>query len=149
MRCEKSQYIFVYGTLMDGVDSAMARLLQQGSEALGDGWIPGRLYDLGQYPGAVYDAQASTRVYGRIFRPHDATTLLECLDNYEGIDSENPAAAEYMRALTPVQGIHGTLWCWVYLYQLSIEGLPEIPGGNYLDYLKSNVAHLHFIKTGR
>ncbi len=144
-----SEHLFVYGTLMDQVDSAMARFLKSNGTLLGEAWLAGRLYDLGQYPGAVYDAAATSRVYGHVFQLHQASEVFAVLDVYEGIDPTQTLQNEYRRALLPVDFQCRTLACWVYLYNLSPEGLPAIPSGNYLDYIQNNNAHLRFIKGGR
>jgi len=56
--------LFAYGTLMRGF--RLHRLLAGQAEYLGDGEIPGLLFDLGSYPGALRGAGGSIRGRGSI-----------------------------------------------------------------------------------
>jgi gamma-glutamylcyclotransferase (GGCT)/AIG2-like uncharacterized protein YtfP len=62
--------------------------------------VPGRLYDLGSYPGAVASDQPGEWIHGEVFSLDDA--LLTSLDEYEG--------AEFERVMVP------TIGCWIYWY---------------------------------
>jgi gamma-glutamylcyclotransferase (GGCT)/AIG2-like uncharacterized protein YtfP len=120
---------------MNNTASAMARYLQQNSDFVGEGTFPGRLYDLGSYPGAVYEAQAATQVFGHILRLHDPEKPFKILDLYEGITNAQADQNEYWRTVIPVNFNNQPLDCWVYLYNFATDKLPEISGGNYLHYL--------------
>ncbi|MDX1939172.1 MAG: gamma-glutamylcyclotransferase family protein [Saprospiraceae bacterium] len=144
-----SAYIFVYGTLMNDLSSAMARFLRANADFIGEAWIPGILYDLGQYPGLIYNPDADSHVYGHLFQLKNPEKVFEILDHYEGINHAYPLENEYRRALIKLNFQDTILNCWVYLYNLKTEGLKEIPGGNYLEYIKHQPAHLRFIKEGR
>lgn len=141
-----NDYLFVYGTLMNNIQSTIADYLHQNSDFIGEGTFPGKLYDLGNYPGAVYDATAITRVHGHIFRLHDSAILLKRLDLYEGIYLSQPEKNEYRRELVPVNINHELLYCWAYLYNFSTDLLKEIDTGRYFDYLQTNNLHQNFIK---
>ena len=82
--------LFVYGTLMNNIQSNIAGYLHQNSDFVGEGSLQGRLYDLGNYPGAIYDMQADSRVYGHMFRIFDPENMLKRLDFYEGISLLQP-----------------------------------------------------------
>ncbi|NJL74772.1 MAG: gamma-glutamylcyclotransferase [Saprospiraceae bacterium] len=127
--------LFVYGTLMGNFDSPIARSLQQHSNFLGEGLLRGRLFDLGHYPGAVYEADAQTWVKGHIFQLHQPETLFPLLDNYEGIGGNFPSPNEYTRSLVPVLQTGQTLICYCYVYNLSTAPLTCITSGSYLEYL--------------
>lgn len=109
--------------------------------------MPGVLYDLGRYPGAVFDAKCEETVIGHIFQLHDAEQIFSTLDRYEGIDPQQPEASEYRRARVPIQHNDTELPCWTYLYNLPTSGLRKIPGGNYLAYLQGNSDYQAFIRS--
>lgn len=141
--------LFVYGTLMQDTDSAMARFLQTRARSLGMALLSGRLYDLGSYPGAVYDPQADTRITGQVYSLRDPEAILPVLDDYEGVSESSAAPKEYIRALVPVNLDDSTLSCWTYLYNLDPSPLNLIPSGNYLTYYRRQQAHRQFIERGR
>lgn len=128
--------IFVYGTLMRKVPRGMGHLLSP-SECLGDGWIQGRLYSLGAYPGAVLSTDPAQRVLGELHRLLDPEPTLARMDDYEGCDPERPEDSEYRRLRLPVTllGNGGEAQeAWVYIYNRDPQGLRPIPNGDYLTY---------------
>lgn len=141
------EYLFVYGSLMNDIDSKIARFLKANSSFLGEATMPGHLYDLGRYPGAVFDAQADSSVVGHVFQLADAEAVLPVLDRYEGVHPHQPELGEYRRAQVPVQMGETQLDCWTYLYNFTTEKLSPIPGGNYLEYLRGNDDHQNFIRS--
>ncbi len=48
-----NDYLFVYGTLRAGYDVDLKKNVKQDLSYIGKGKIAARLYDLGEYPGAV------------------------------------------------------------------------------------------------
>lgn len=138
--------LFVYGTLMNNIQSTIADYLHQNSAFIGEGSFPGKLYDLGSYPGAIYDKQADSQVYGHVFKLNDSDLMLKRLDLYEGIHMTQPDNNEYRRELVPVQVNDDVMNCWVYLYNFPTTHLKAIETGNYISYLKTNELHQAFIK---
>jgi gamma-glutamylcyclotransferase (GGCT)/AIG2-like uncharacterized protein YtfP len=108
-------YLFVYGTLRRGCDNQFARLLAEQGRFVGVARVPGRLYDLGSYPGAVASDQPDEWIHGEVFSLDDA--LLTALDEYEG--------AEFERAMVPA------IDCWIYWYVGSDTGR-VIASGDWL-----------------
>lgn len=141
-----TDFLFVYGTLMNNIQSTIADYLHNNSEFIGGGFFAGKLYDLGSYPGAVYDAKATSRVYGHVFRLYNAAIIFTKLDRYESIDVIKLETNEYSRIIIPVTIKNEMFNCWVYVYNFSTEGLPQIVGGNYLNYFEKNPLHQDFIK---
>ena len=115
-------YLFVYGTLLDdGNDYAM--LLKNNSSYVASGSFKGRLYNIGPYPGAVYDNRAGASVFGHIIKMQNDDKLLLMLDEYEGYGEKESQPNEFIREIVPVTtAAGGTICCWVYLYNL-----PAIP----------------------
>jgi gamma-glutamylcyclotransferase (GGCT)/AIG2-like uncharacterized protein YtfP len=121
--------LFVYGTLRNTYDNPMAQLLRQNSQLVGHGYVPGRLFDLGWYPGATYEPDSTYRVWGDVFAITDETILSQ-LDSYEGI--ENHPDDEYARRDVPVQMGNRQVRCQMYVY-LHADGQQRIiESGNYL-----------------
>lgn len=147
-RITASEYLFVYGSLMSGVQSRVAQTLHQQARLVGQGTIRGYLYDLGQYPGLVLHQQAGC-VQGHVFRLHTASGLLAFLDEYEGIIPGHPEQSEYSRAMAPVLVNEEKLTCWMYLYNQSVAGLALIESGDYLSYLQNNPVHQAFLQSLR
>lgn len=139
--------LFVYGTLMNNIQSTIADYLHQHSDFVGAGALQGKLYDLGNYPGVIYDIQVNSLVHGHVFKLHHSENMLKRLDIYEGISLLQPDKNEYRRELVPVEVNKEQVNCWTYLYNFSTESLKEIPDGNYLAYLKYNKSHQYFIKN--
>lgn len=112
-----STFLFTYGTLQPGLAPADMAAAVDTLQPVGEGWVRGVLYDLGEYPGAVLDDCSESRIYGRVFRlPEDAEVLRE-LDAYEEFYPEAPAASQFVRrrcSVTLASG--GELGCWIYVY---------------------------------
>lgn len=108
-------HIFVYGTLRPGSGHPMARRLSLRARLVGRGSVPGRLYDMGWYPAAVFDVDDKRVIVGDVFALAPGGRLLAELDNYEGGDPN------YARAPLRVKlADGGTLTAWAY-------GVPEVP----------------------
>jgi gamma-glutamylcyclotransferase (GGCT)/AIG2-like uncharacterized protein YtfP len=98
----------VYGTLRRGSNNKFAQMLADRAQFEGTARVSGRLYDFGQYPGAVISHQSDHWIHGEVWRFDDAQ-LLPSLDDYEG--------SEYQRALTSAEMEAGrTIDCWIYWY---------------------------------
>ncbi|ACL72410.1 gamma-glutamylcyclotransferase family protein [Thioalkalivibrio sulfidiphilus] len=115
------EYLFVYGTLMgETPDAGVNRVLRQYCEDAGEGWVPGRLYRLGWYPGLVLEAGSrARRVPGRLLKLKAPARCWPVLDAYEGYRPEAPAHGEYRRCRVRVERVSGgrSLLAWVYVYQ--------------------------------
>lgn len=137
--------LFVYGTLMRPFRSEITRLLAKNSTFLLRGKTQGLLYDLGSYPGLVYQADLETWVKGEIIQLHFPERFLPILDEYEMIDPNAPQKSEYKRTLLSVQTEVGPKECWTYIYQQSTAPYHPIRSGDYLSYFSQNPNHQLFI----
>jgi gamma-glutamylcyclotransferase (GGCT)/AIG2-like uncharacterized protein YtfP len=128
-----SDKLFVYGTLLQDADNPVADFLRQYSELIGRGFFKGELYDIGNYPGAVYKPDGPYRVEGDMLRLFDPGFIFNHLDYYEGIGPQFSEPHQYIRRVIPVYPGDGKniLVCWVYLYNWDTEGLALIRGGVY------------------
>jgi gamma-glutamylcyclotransferase (GGCT)/AIG2-like uncharacterized protein YtfP len=127
-----AQVLFVYGSLLQELLSPTHRQLLQATTFLGRGCFPGRLYELGNYPGAILDESSPVMVRGQLLLLPD-DEILKALDSYEGCSVVDPLPHEYSRTrITILLDNHDSLLAWTYLYILPTEKLIEIPGGDYL-----------------
>lgn len=131
-----NQYLFVYGTLlMSG--NEFADYLQAHCKLIGQGKFKGRLYNAGEYPGAIADASTDQYVYGRIYLIDNPQKVLDVIDRYEGIGANEPHPHEYTRELIKVIKDDEVITCWAYLYNWPVNRLIQIAGGNYVQYINT------------
>ena len=126
-------HLFVYGTLRLGSSNPHAAFLHECCTHAGLGTITGRLYRIGYYPGLLLDP-GGVHVVGDVFAlpaGEQRAGLLQQLDHYEGVD-RNQTEAEYLREPVMVQADSGPVLCWVYLYNHSVAGKPEITSGDFM-----------------
>lgn len=143
----KKERLFVYGSLMGGIQSPIATYLKSNSIFLGEGKVNGILLDIGHYPGLVYEPQSKKSVLGHVFELNNATTMLPNLDHYEcvGLTFESPN--QYRRESIQVLLDKEKISCWAYLYNLPIAGIKVIESGNYLAYFEQNEAYQKFVSS--
>ena len=131
-----NNYLFVYGTLLNA-DNEFAIYLKNNCSFYANGKFKGRLYDIGEYPGAIADSHYAGYVYGSIFIMGDAVSALKSLDDYEGFRPKQEQPNLFVRDTIAVVSDKGIINCWCYLYNLPVDGLNLIISGDYLTY-KSN-----------
>lgn len=123
------ELLFVYGTLMRGF--RLHRLLTGRTEYLGEGVVPGLLFDLGSYPAALRGAGGSIR--GEVYRLLDPG-LWVALDSAEG--------SQYHRGEVGVRmSSGGDLTAAVYWFVAPLGGAAPIPGGDYRAHLPAKSIH--------
>lgn len=130
------EYLFVCGTLLPGLTPAGIAPLAQRFREIGEASVAGKLYDFGDYPGAVLDERGSERVRGMVFALPEDPVFLSALDDYEGIVPGNEAASLFLRVRTEAVLADGRrVPCWMYVYNRAIDGQPVVPDGDYRAYL--------------
>lgn len=139
--------LFVYGTLLLNVQSDIANFLKKNAQFVGEGYLSGQLFDLGQYPGAVFQKDSNSQVYGHIFELQNPNYALPILDEYEAVSEQFGPYKEYVREKVPIKMNEESVLCWTYLYVQPTVNLPLIESGNYRDFLKNNSKHQEFIKS--
>jgi pyruvate carboxylase len=132
-RAESTPMLFVYGTLRHACGHQMHRLLAEHAEFVGEATIQGRLYLVGEFPGAVETASPEDRVQGEVYSLNQAEELLTALDAYEDFDPQSPGTSLYRRdkAMTLLRD-GKTVEAWVYFYNRPTAGLRPIPSGDFL-----------------
>lgn len=128
-----AQHLFAYGTLQPGLIPPELAPLMAGISVIARGSVPGVLYDLGGYPGAVLDPRAESRIQGVVYRLPEEPSALAQLDDYEEYDPAAPGESLFRRILHSVTTAnHGNLDCWIYVYNRNPGAAPVIPGGVFV-----------------
>jgi gamma-glutamylcyclotransferase (GGCT)/AIG2-like uncharacterized protein YtfP len=128
---QTNPYLFVYGTLLDNNNSYGA-YLQQHCSLLQPGKLKGRLYDIGDYPGAIADVGSDQYVHGSIYLMDEPEKILEFIDDYEGFGDDQTQPNLFIRIQAVIETDTSKVECWVYVYNLPVEHLPRIRSGRYL-----------------
>lgn len=116
------ELLFVYGTLMSGFPLHSLLHVGRSSRLLGTGRIGGRLYDLGEFPGALPSAGSGT-ILGELYELTDGR-LLAGLDQVEG--------PLFRRARVRVERAGAeTVEAWSYVYLGGPAPRARIPSGDY------------------
>lgn len=104
--------VYVYGTLRTGAINGVVL-------------VPGKLYNLGWFPGLVLDLseEPSSFVTCEVIEADD--DKLQRLDSYEGYDPNNPEESLYIRQ--PFKD------GFIYTINRDVSDRPVIPSGNWLD----------------
>jgi gamma-glutamylcyclotransferase (GGCT)/AIG2-like uncharacterized protein YtfP len=124
--------LFVYGTLMPGSRHPMAGRLGGESRIVGPGSVPGRLYDLGAYPGAVAVAAPAERVHGVVLRLANPARSLRWLDAYEGAGEDDREPGAYERVIVRVRLTVGRqVDAWIYYFRGALGRAKYLRGGRY------------------
>ena len=129
-----SDLLFVYGTLMRGFDHPMARLLSRSADFIGEAQCRGRLYLVKHYPGLVLSDDPTELVFGELYRLRQPNELLREFDMYEACGEGFAPPTEYLRQMLPVtRADGGSSDAWTYVYNWSVDGLPRIESGRFLE----------------
>jgi gamma-glutamylcyclotransferase (GGCT)/AIG2-like uncharacterized protein YtfP len=123
--------LLVYGTLRPASGHPLAQRLASLGVGRGSGWFEGRLYDLGEYPGAIA-MRGAGRVHGELFALGASHPLWAELDDYEdvragvaafarvGLDVWSDEAAAFVSAQS-------------YLFRGAVDGRRLIAGGDWFE----------------
>ena len=119
--------LFVYGTLLRGLSRAQ---MLRGSRFLGPALMPGRLFDLGGYPGLLAGQEL---VVGEIHLV-DCSTLHR-IDRVEDFDARDPEGSLYRRKAVTARHFSGRgETVETYFYNHPPEAGVLIPHGDYRRY---------------
>ena len=135
--------LFAYGTILQGasdpqVEAAVARY----TERVDAGRVPGLLYDLGAFPGAVPRLPEDPRehwVHGVILEVLDPRRVFRVLDPYEDCDPQRPRAGMYRReraTITPASTPEEAMTCQVYWINKVPPYARRIPSGDWSQHAR-------------
>jgi len=121
--------LFIYGTLMPGL---RLEAEMHGARFVGAAQVPGRLVDVGRYPGLL---PGEGLVTGEVYEVDDAH--LARLDVVEDMEPGDRAASQYWREVVTVVG--GPLQgqpVQTYVYNRLADSCTPIPHGDYRRYIR-------------
>src|SRR5437870_10000377 len=124
-----SELVFLYGTLIPGQEPAEMTPVVTRLRRIGAARVTGRLYDFGEYPGAILDDSSGSSIAGQVFEVPDKD-LLTSLDDYERFDPEDRAGSLFVRVRCPVTLADGRkLEGWICVYVGGAGRAPVGAGG--------------------
>jgi gamma-glutamylcyclotransferase (GGCT)/AIG2-like uncharacterized protein YtfP len=127
-----TEYLFLYGTLLSGKLSNEAAAIVRQLRPVAPARVAGRLYDLGEYPGAVVDRSARTSIKGVLFELPNDDSVLRTLDDYEEFDRVNKKNSLFVRIRAVAKLADGTrVSSWIYVYNRDPGSAHLIAGGDY------------------
>ena len=95
---------------------------------VGPATIPGRMHDLGEFPGLV---EGDGSVPGELFAILDPA-VLPILDDYEGYRSETAERSPFVRKRITVTD--PSVEAWVYFYTGSVADCPRVRDASWPEY---------------
>jgi len=127
-----SEYLFLYGTLLPKDAAGEVAHIVRLFNPIASAFVPGRLYDFGDYPGAILDPSSHDTIYGELVALPPNKTLIDKLDEYEEFDPSKPEESLFVRRKTTVMLANGeSLEAWIYVYNKDPGDAPIVRGGNY------------------
>ena len=121
--------LFIYGTLMPGL---RLEAEMHGAERLGPARVPGRLVDVGRYPGLLHGEGTVT---GEVYRVSDAQ--LARLDEVEEmLPGDRPGSQYWREQVLVLEGALAGQSVWTYVYHQPVDGLTPIAHGDYRRYIR-------------
>jgi gamma-glutamylcyclotransferase (GGCT)/AIG2-like uncharacterized protein YtfP len=134
LKTSDKQRVALYGTLRYGEEGFIALGLDKHLEYISDCNIPGRIYDLGEYPGLLPE---DGQVLGELYETLHAEAL-NILDEFEDYNEQSKENSLYIR--TYINLIHPKTEAWVYMYNIEYDGNKidlrnVIKSGDWKDYV--------------
>jgi gamma-glutamylcyclotransferase (GGCT)/AIG2-like uncharacterized protein YtfP len=127
-----TEYLFLYGTLLadEAPDEVVGAL--RSLRRIGPAHVRGRLYDLGEYPGAILAPSSKTLIRGEIFELPATPAILKTLDDYEEFDAANKEDSLFIRTKAKAKLQDGSqVDCWIYVYNDDPGTAPLLADGTY------------------
>jgi gamma-glutamylcyclotransferase (GGCT)/AIG2-like uncharacterized protein YtfP len=125
------EFLFVYGTLLNP-ENPVGHFLHSNAEFYANGFFLGKLFDLGNYPGAVESNNPEDKVYGSVFQIRNPEIVFQVLDDYEEVGDKFSTPNEYARKRIKVFTTNNeTRNCHVYLYNHPVDSGNQIVSGTF------------------
>jgi gamma-glutamylcyclotransferase (GGCT)/AIG2-like uncharacterized protein YtfP len=133
-----SHYVFVYGSLRRGFQSAAYEYISRYFNFFGEAKVKGKLFDLGEYPGGVPTHEDSF-IKGELYivkTESEFSWAIAQLDDYEGVLVEPNEKPLYRREIADIYVNDAIVPAWIYWYNGIVSDRPVVTSGDILDYLK-------------
>lgn len=132
MHTQSSNYLFVYGTLQSSFRNQWSEFLQKNASLISKAKMRGSLYKIDYYPGATYNCNAQTFVYGELYHSANIHKVLEHIDLYEECSAQDPLPHEYKKEIIRVTTqANMEVLSWCYLYNHDTAAFPIITNGKF------------------
>lgn len=130
-----SQHLFLYGTLLPSEAPKEIASIVKRFRRLGSAHVRGRLYDFGEFPGAVLDPSSRTMIHGELVALPSDGRILQELDRYEEFDPSDPKRSLFVRKKAKIQMANGSSReGWIYVYNKPPGKARLVRGGDYLRF---------------
>ena len=99
-----SHFVFVYGSLRSGFQSPAYEYISRYFNFFGEAKVKGKLFDLGEYPGAV-PTQEESFIKGELYlikNENEFSWAIAQLDDYEGVLVEPSEKPLYRREIADI-----------------------------------------------
>ncbi|MGC4100464.1 gamma-glutamylcyclotransferase family protein [Ferruginibacter sp.] len=133
----ETHHLFVYGSLRSGFQHPVYQYLSKYFHLIGNASVQGKLYDMGEYPVAI--AAEDHTIIGELYGINNAAEFdyaIYQLDDYEGLNVEAGETPLYKRELATIQCNGAAYTAWIYWFNGSVDGLPEVSSGDILQYMQ-------------
>ena len=133
-----SYKIFVYGSLRSGFRNPAYEYLTRYFKYSGEALVKGKFFDAGSHPVAL-PTNDEHFILGELYNMNseeEFSWAFTQLDDYEGLNVEVGETPLYKRDLVEVYQNGETQIAWIYWYNQSIDGMPEIETGDVMRYLQ-------------
>ena len=133
-----SYKIFVYGSLRSGFRNPAYEYLTRYFKYSGEALVKGKFFDAGSHPVAL-PTNDEHFILGELYNMNseeEFSWAFTQLDDYEGLNVEVGETPLYKRDLVEVYQNGETQIAWIYWYNQSVDGMPEIETGDVMRYLQ-------------
>ncbi len=132
---KQPDYLFVYGTLMSGIENPINFQVAEYGEFIGLGIISAQLYLVDYYPGAIMDMHGLGTVQGEIYRLLYPKKTLKLLDEYEEYTYRQRSHSEFVRKKVEVKQLSNNekIIAWTYIFNKSTTSLVNLQTGRFRD----------------
>ena len=129
-----TEYLFAYGLLKKAYYSdPLFEVPQLPVTWVGNGKYQGKLYQVAEYPGVIYDRHADWHVAGDIYEVNDAPNFFKEMDLYEMAKPTLEENHMYVRRKRPIKvEDRRIVECWVYEWDKEVEPSSLIASGNFI-----------------
>ena len=126
-----SEYVFVYGSLKPGFGGEEAAKMVGLLRHVASAKVAGRLYDFGEYCGAILDEACGEFVKGELLEV-PTQSVLRKLDQYEEYDPRESKTSLFVRQKVQARLQSGEIVpAWIYVYNGETGDAPIIESGEY------------------
>jgi gamma-glutamylcyclotransferase (GGCT)/AIG2-like uncharacterized protein YtfP len=131
--------LFVYGSLRSHFRSPAYEYIARYFNLTGEGTVPGKIFDMGEYPAAIPVNDGSV-IIGELYtikNEREFAWAICQLDDYEGVHVEAHELPLYRREIIQVNIEGSAVPAWIYWFNGDVTGKPFVASGDMVDYQKA------------